>query len=598
MSDEAGRVFCEHLAFAWHVALSAARDAAEAEDVVQDAYLNFVRGFAGFDRSRPVRPYLARAVTNAAADRARSEARRAEHGAALAREKGAEMRDPETQQKEQAEALHAALRRLEPGLRLAVALRHLHGLSLEETAEVLELPRATASDRVARGLEELRRMLAAAGFGALAPAALAALPMPGVPAKLAATLSKLAGQSLAATTGTGVSCSAAKGGLAMKLVLGVLAAGAVATGLSAFGLRLSEQGELPSPPAAPAASSERKDPPPDQKYQMRLLVWNYWSGQCAGLLDGPAGQAQATDLIKGHDVDDAGNVYWTESETPVIRSYRADTNRVVTVAGSIRGLADGPLARARFGGWAYNKTNLICVSGNGKHLFVRDCFGKGQWRYVDLEAGTVTSLGLCHHYPKGGRTGGYFIIARDRMGDVYAFITDGQDPPDCKGYKKLKVAPLKKEAWYDWDRYALDVEKMRLYFHCRAPVNAYDLKTGEIACITSADNKARPINTSGPLETTCFLCPTGMALSPAGRYLYVGQGDGSSCFRLDLEKKQALAWGGLDDGGFGWRDTANRKCDMTGSTGWPAATVFIPDGRGFWANCWGLYALTPMKGGN
>ena len=60
--------------------------------------------------------------------------------------------------------------------------------------------------------------------------------------------------------------------------------------------------------------------------------------------------------IEGHAkisifMDDAGNVYWTESETSVIRSYRADTNRVVTVAGSIRGLADGPLARARFGGW-------------------------------------------------------------------------------------------------------------------------------------------------------------------------------------------------------------------------------------------------------
>lgn len=29
---------------------------------------------------------------------------------------------------------------------------------------------------------------------------------------------------------------------------------------------------------------------------------------CASATDGPAGQAESTDLIKGHDVDDAGNV--------------------------------------------------------------------------------------------------------------------------------------------------------------------------------------------------------------------------------------------------------------------------------------------------
>src|SRR5574341_1859616 len=99
---------------------------------------------------------------------------------------------------------------------------------------------------------------------------------------------------------------------------------------------------------------EAQDPPPEQKYRMRLLVWNCWAAH-GGVLDGPAGMAESSDLIKGHDVDRAGNVYWTECDQPVIRCYRRDRDRVVTVAGSVRGLSDGPLDRARFGGWSYNQ---------------------------------------------------------------------------------------------------------------------------------------------------------------------------------------------------------------------------------------------------
>ena len=66
---------------------------------------------------------------------------------------------------------------------------------------------------------------------------------------------------------------------------------------------------------------------------MRLLVWGFWASQ-GGVLDGPAGQAEATDLIKGHDADNAGNLYWAECDSPIIRSYRADSGRIVTVAGS------------------------------------------------------------------------------------------------------------------------------------------------------------------------------------------------------------------------------------------------------------------------
>ena len=106
MDKQAGEIFCEHLDFAYRVALSAARDPVEAEDVVQEAYLRFVRGWNDFDRSRPIRPYLTRAVIHAAIDRARSEHRRAAREERAARE--AEMSGKSACDGEQLEALRQA----------------------------------------------------------------------------------------------------------------------------------------------------------------------------------------------------------------------------------------------------------------------------------------------------------------------------------------------------------------------------------------------------------------------------------------------------------------------------------------------------------
>jgi RNA polymerase sigma factor (sigma-70 family) len=581
-----------------------------AEDVVQDAYLAAVRQFGSGEPPTDERAWFLRVVANLAKYHVRREVHRRDREAAMVAM--CESQPVAAVEPDLLQLLRREIAILDERMRVPIALCYEEGLSQREAAIVLEVDEGTVSRRLQAGLEQLRKVLARAGYKAAPAAVIGALAhtAPAVPDSLAAAVEKIvAGQVAAEGAGTGSAtvAAAAKGGLTMKIVLGVMGAGVLAGVVAVAVPKVSGPEALPAAAqAAPAApveprseskgallQGERKDPPENQVYDLRILVWNFWSTG-GGMLDGPAGMAESTDLIKGHDVDDVGNVYWAECDSPVIRRYSPKTDRVETIAGGIRGLADGPIARARFGGWSYNSTNLICVSGDGKHLFVCDQGGKGQWRYLDLEAGTVTSLGQWHHFQKDG----YYLIARDKSGEIYAFVTNGADPPDCKGYKKLKVAPSKAfaSAWYAFDRYVLDAEKMRLYFHRRGPVNVCDLKTGEITCVTAEGRDERTINTSGPLETTTFLCPTGMSISPAGRYLYVGQGDGSSCFRLDFEKKQATVFGGLDGGGFGWRDSG-KDTKMTGSTGWPAAVNYIPDGRGFWANCWGLYSLTP-KGGN
>jgi len=167
-------------------------------------------------------------------------------------------------------------------------------------------------------------------------------------------------------------------------------------------------------------SPRTPDLPEDPAYYMRLAV-----RKAGVVLNGPTEDAQAegTDFIKGHDIDAAGNVYWAESNSPVIRSYRAETGRVITLAGSVRGLRDGPLESARFGGWWYKATNLLCVSEDGKHLFVVDRGAGNLWRYVDLEAGVVRTIGSLHD--KESRT--TLCIVKDRRGGIRALTgeTDG-----------------------------------------------------------------------------------------------------------------------------------------------------------------------------
>ena len=59
--------------------------------------------------------------------------------------------------------LPALLERVSPASRAVLALHYLDGLSLDETAAVLDLPPGTAKSRLAYGLATLRRLLAEEG---------------------------------------------------------------------------------------------------------------------------------------------------------------------------------------------------------------------------------------------------------------------------------------------------------------------------------------------------------------------------------------------------------------------------------------------------
>jgi RNA polymerase sigma-70 factor (ECF subfamily) len=155
----------------YRVARSILRDDAEAEDALQDAYIQAYRALPDFRGDSSLATWLTRIVMNAALMRRRRSGRMAEiielgtdappgHGSAA--EDAGESGQPE----------HAALRAQARGLieakidglpevfRTVFILRAVEELSVEETGRVLDIPEATVRSRYFRARGMLRESLA------------------------------------------------------------------------------------------------------------------------------------------------------------------------------------------------------------------------------------------------------------------------------------------------------------------------------------------------------------------------------------------------------------------------------------------------------
>ncbi|WP_199431684.1 RNA polymerase sigma factor [Qaidamihabitans albus] len=137
----------------YRVALRITGTAAEAEDVVQEAWISAWRGLPEFRGDSAVSTWLYRVVTNAALAYVRRRRPTVSLDAALTPGSGdgspligagvfADFRaDPEGQvlRTEQVEAVLWAIAGLDVSQRVPLVLRELEGLSYEEVAEVLEV---------------------------------------------------------------------------------------------------------------------------------------------------------------------------------------------------------------------------------------------------------------------------------------------------------------------------------------------------------------------------------------------------------------------------------------------------------------------------
>ncbi len=148
---------------AYGYALRLCGDAAEAEDIAQEAMVRLWRAAGGWRAGEArVSTWLYRVVTNLAIDRARARGRRG----TVALEEAPEPEDgapgalARMIEADRAAALGAALALLPERQRQAVVLRHLEGLANPEIAAVMETGVEAVESLVARGRRRLAALLA------------------------------------------------------------------------------------------------------------------------------------------------------------------------------------------------------------------------------------------------------------------------------------------------------------------------------------------------------------------------------------------------------------------------------------------------------
>jgi RNA polymerase sigma-70 factor (ECF subfamily) len=152
------------------MAVSLCGNGADAEDVLQEAFTGAYRGLGRFEARSSVKTWLSRIlVTQAALWRRRRRSRRDVlplTSLAGPEDEGGQLPVAAPGAGPAAEVdygidLRAALQALSPDHREVVTLREIDGLSYEEIARVLGVPRGTVESRLHRARAELRERLKA-----------------------------------------------------------------------------------------------------------------------------------------------------------------------------------------------------------------------------------------------------------------------------------------------------------------------------------------------------------------------------------------------------------------------------------------------------
>jgi RNA polymerase sigma-70 factor (ECF subfamily) len=144
------------------LALRMLGDAAEAQDVAQEAFLRAHRGLAEFRGDARLSTWLYAIVSRLCLNRlAGSERRLARHGEEALSRLTDDQPGPDQalERGELEEALHRAIGELPEERRVVVVLRDVEGLAYEEIAEILEVPVGTVRSRLHRARLDLKEKM-------------------------------------------------------------------------------------------------------------------------------------------------------------------------------------------------------------------------------------------------------------------------------------------------------------------------------------------------------------------------------------------------------------------------------------------------------
>jgi RNA polymerase sigma factor (sigma-70 family) len=155
-------VVLPHMDAAYNYARWLTRNEAEADDVVQDAYVRALRFFASL-RGADARAWLLAIVRNTWYSRL---SRRAGTGELMVHDEAADDRPddrpgPEAllMQQQDVDRVRTAVEQLPVDFREVIVLRELEGLSYKEIAAVVGIPIGTVMSRLARGRDRLLDVL-------------------------------------------------------------------------------------------------------------------------------------------------------------------------------------------------------------------------------------------------------------------------------------------------------------------------------------------------------------------------------------------------------------------------------------------------------
>jgi RNA polymerase sigma-70 factor (ECF subfamily) len=152
--DAFGELFRRHRDRMWAVALRTTGNRELASDCVQDAFISAFRRASSYRGDAAVTTWLHRIVVNACLDRLR----RDKPTSILPEYELADRHDAHASVDVRLD-VRQALDRLPEGQRLALILVDMHGLSVLEAAQVLEVAEGTVKSRCSRGREAMAQML-------------------------------------------------------------------------------------------------------------------------------------------------------------------------------------------------------------------------------------------------------------------------------------------------------------------------------------------------------------------------------------------------------------------------------------------------------
>jgi RNA polymerase sigma-70 factor (ECF subfamily) len=133
----------------------------EAQDLVQQTFLQVHRARLDYDPARPLRPWLLTIALNLARQAGRRRARAG--GSLVVDPPGGEQASTEVEGREERARVRAALATLPEGQREVIELHWFQGLSFKEVAQAVGASLSAVKVRAHRGYERLRGLLGGGG---------------------------------------------------------------------------------------------------------------------------------------------------------------------------------------------------------------------------------------------------------------------------------------------------------------------------------------------------------------------------------------------------------------------------------------------------